>query len=164
MKWFEKCLLELTHHNMFVSTDHRSRFLDLISCYFSAPFFTKGLAKCMYLSSWDDEHFIFMLSTLNDMILDGTRDVRDMGEQGLDLAKQCEGNDAEVFLLSAAFLLDTPYRTPDYTALDPEVAYKLRKAIVAGKYIDDLPDPRAEETDLSSGSYLFFSSISTPAI
>ena len=120
MKWFEKCLLELTHHNMFESTDHRSRFLDLISCYFSAPFFTKGLAKCMYLSSWDDEHFIF-------------------------LAKQCEGNDAEVFLLSAAFLLDTPYRTPDYTALDPEVAYKLRKAIVAGKYIDDLPDPRAEE-------------------
>ena len=141
MKWFEKCLLELTHHGMFESTDHRSRFLDLTSCYFNAPFFTKGLAKCMYLSSWDDEHFIFMLSTLNDMILDGAKSVRNMAEQGLALADAAESGDREIFLLSAAFLLNTPYRTPDYTVLDPDVAYKIRKAIIAGKYIDDLPDP-----------------------
>ena len=141
MKWFEKCLLELTHHNMFETTDHRSRFLDLTSCYFTAPFFTKGLAKCMYLSSWDEEHFIFMLTTLNDMILDGDRSVRGMGQQGLAMAAQCEGNDAEIFLLSASFLLEIPYRAPDYASLDPDVAYKIRKAIAAGAYIDDLPDP-----------------------
>lgn len=143
MKWFEKCLLELTHHGMFESTEHRSRFLDLTSCYFNAPFFTKGLAKCMYLSSWDEEHFIVMLSTLNEMVLNGTRSVWAMGEQGLELAGNCEGDEAEIYLLSAAFLLNTPYRTPDYSALDPDVAYKIRKAIVAGKYIDDLPDPSA---------------------
>ena len=50
MKWFEKCLLELTHHNMFESTEHRNRFLDLITCYYQAPFFTKGLCKLPFIS------------------------------------------------------------------------------------------------------------------
>ena len=42
MNWNEKCLMELTHHNLFEDNAHRLRFRDLLSCYFTAPFFTKG--------------------------------------------------------------------------------------------------------------------------
>ena len=73
MNWNEKCLLELSHHNLFESTDHRQRFRDLIDCYFTAPFFTKGLCKCIYIASWDDEHFIEILAMLNDLTASGAK-------------------------------------------------------------------------------------------
>ena len=140
MKWFEKCLLELTHHNMFESTDHRNRFMDLVSCYYTAPFFTKGLCKCMYLSSWDDEHFMVMLSTLNDMVIDGARSLNMMAQQGEVIANQIDGYEAEVYKLSTSFLTNTEYTLPDFALMDPDGAYIIRKAIMAGKYIDDLPE------------------------
>ena len=141
MKWYEKCLLELTHHNMFESTDHRSRFLDLISCYSDAPFFTKGLCKCMYLSSWDDEHFSIMLDTLNDLVIGANTSTSTMAEQGDVFSQTHDGTEAEIYRLSTAFLTDGPYTLPDMTALDPDCAYLIRQAIRAGSYIDDLPDP-----------------------
>ena len=141
MKWYEKCLLELTHHNMFESTGHRERFLDLISCYYTAPFFTKGLCKCMYLSSWDDEHFGVMLDTLNSLIIGAEKDLRSMAEQGDVMSTQLTGGDAEIYKLSTAFLTGGEYILPDFTVLDPDSAHIIRRAILAGKYIDDLPDP-----------------------
>ena len=143
MEWYEKCLLELTHHNMFESSGHRERFLDLISCYYTAPFFTKGLCKCMYLSSWDDEHFNIMLSTLNSLIIGEERNVTSMAEQGGVLSQQLTGSDAEIYKLSTAFLTGRDYAIPDFTQLDPDGAHIIRKAILAGKYIDDLPELKA---------------------
>ena len=143
MQWFEKCMLELTHHNMFESTGHRSRFLDLITCYWRAPFFTKGLCKCMYLSSWDEEHFSIMLDTLNDLIIEGAQNLGVMADQGDVFADQATGADAELFRLSCAFIRDLPYEAPDYTLLDPDEAYIIRRALIASQYIDDLPDPHA---------------------
>ena len=140
MRWFEKCLLELAHHNMFESTEHRGRFLDLISCYAQAPFFSKGLCKCMYLSSWDDEHFLIMLTTLNEMVIDGEKTLKGMAGQGSALAHQAEGYEAEIYKLSTAFLTNTEYTLPDLTIMDPDGAYIIRQAVLAGKYIDDLPD------------------------
>ena len=141
MKWYEKCLLELTHHNMFESSGHRDRFLDLTSCYYSAPFLSKGLCKCMYQSSWDEEHFGVMLDTLNDLIIGGDKNVKSMTEQGSVLSQQLTGYDAEIYKLSTAFLADTEYPLPDFTTMDPDGAYIIRKALLAGRYIDDLPDP-----------------------
>ncbi len=143
MEWYEKCVLELTHHNMFESSGHRDRFRDLTSCYYTAPFFTKGLCKCMYLSSWDDEHFGVMLATLNSLIIDGDKNVQGMAEQGGVLSTQLSGADAEIYKLSTAFLTGSEYEVPDFTQLDSEGAHIIRKAILAGKYIDDLPDPKA---------------------
>ena len=143
MEWYEKCLLELTHHNMFESSGHRDRFRDLTSCYYNAPFFSKGLCKCMYVSSWDDEHFGVMLSTLNSLIIDGDTSVQGMAEQGGVLSTQLEGGDAEIYKLSTAFLTGGEYELPDFTQLDSDAAHIIRKAILAGKYIDDLPDPKA---------------------
>ena len=42
MNWADKCMLELTHRNLFEDDGHRSRFKDLLDCYSAAPFFTKG--------------------------------------------------------------------------------------------------------------------------
>lgn len=143
MKWFEKCMLELTHHNMFESTGHRSRFLDLISCYYTAPFFTKGLCKCMYISSWDEEHFLMMLDTLNDLTIEGVRNLRAMADQGDVFADRCEGADAQLFRLASAFLRGEPYTLPDVSLFDPDKAHILRRAIIAAAYIDELPEPPA---------------------
>ena len=140
MQWFEKCLLELTHHNMFESTAHRNRFQDLISCYCNAPFFCKGLCKCMYLSSWDEEHFEIMLTTMNEMVINGEKNVRDMARQGMVMAAQSTGYDQEIYKLSASFLTNSEYTLPDLTVFDPDGALLIRKAILAGKYIDDLPE------------------------
>ena len=144
MNWNDRCLMELTHHNLFETNEHRLRFRDLLSCYSSSPFFTKGLCKCMYLSSWDEEHFAVMLDVLNDMTLEGDKTLRTMKDQGEVMEKEyskkeCSRKDAEIFRLSNSFLNDTPYQAPDFGIIDPEGAYIIRQAIKAGNYIDELP-------------------------
>lgn len=141
MNWNEKCLMELTHHNLFEDNAHRLRFRDLLSCYFTAPFFTKGLCKCMYLSSWDEEHFAVMLDMLNEMTLECARNLRMMKDQGEIMELHLSGYEAEVFRLSNAFINDTPYVMPDLGIMDPEGAHIIRQALKAGEYIDELPDP-----------------------
>ena len=144
MNWNDRCLMELTHHNLFETNEHRLRFRDLLSCYSSSTFFTKGLCKCMYLSSWDEEHFAVMLDVLNDMTLEGDKTLRTMKDQGEVMEKEyskkeCSRKDAEIFRLSNSFLNDTPYQAPDFGIIDPEGAYIIRQAIKAGNYIDELP-------------------------
>lgn len=139
MNWNEKCLLELTHHNLFEDSSHRLRFRDLLNCYFTSPFFTKGLCKCMYLSSWDDEHFAVMLDVLNAMTLEGDKTLKTMKDEGEVMEKACTGYDVEILRLSNAFLNDRPYTMPDLGILDPEGAHIIRQAVLAGQYIDELP-------------------------
>lgn len=140
MQWNEKCLMELTHRNLFEDSDHRMRFRDLLNCYYQSPFFTKGLCKCMYLSSWDDEHFAVMLEILNQLTLEGEKNLHMMKDQGEVLEKQLDGYEAEVFRLSNAFLNDRTYTAPDLGVMDPEGAHIIRQALLAGKYIDELPE------------------------
>ena len=143
MNWNEKCLMELTHHNLFENNEHRLRFRDLLNCYFTSPFFTKGLCKCMFLSSWDEDHFAVMLDMLNEMTLEGARNLRMMRDQGEVMEKKLTGYEAEVFRLSNAFLNDAPYEMPDLGVMDPEGAHTIRQAVKAGEYIDDLPPVRS---------------------
>ena len=142
MNWNEKCLLELTHRNMFDSTDHRNRFRDLLDCYFSAPFFCKGLCKCMYLSAWDDDHFNDMLDMLNHLTIEGARNLRSMSDHGSYMFEELDGADAEIYKLSTSFIANTPYDLPDFTLMDAETAHIIRQALLASFYIDDLPDPK----------------------
>ena len=141
MNWNEKCLLELTHHNMFETTDHRNRFRDLLNCYYTAPFFTKGLCKCLYLSAWDDEHFMQMLDILNHLTIEGARDLRSMSDNGEVMASRLSGTEAEVYALSNSFITGSNYTQPDFTLMDSEGAHIIRQALLASMYIDDLPDP-----------------------
>ena len=110
MRWSDKCMLELTHHNLFENDEHRSRFRDLLECYSEAPFFTKGLCKCMYLSAWDNEHFAVMLDILNAMTINRQNNLDDMKDQGEVLEAAAENGEledassAEIWKLSNAFL------------------------------------------------------------
>ena len=143
MNWNEKCLLELTHHNMFEDTDHRLRFRDLTGCYYKAPFFSRGLCKCMYLASFDQTHFEEILDALNELTIDGAKTPKPMSERGAVLADQSDGPDKEIYCLSNSFLNNTHYTLPDLTLLDPDVAHIIRRSLLASQYIDDLPDPKA---------------------
>ncbi len=140
MLWSEKCLLELTHHNMFESSDHRLRFRDLITCYYQAPFFCKGLCKCMYLSSWDEEHFLIMLGILNELTINGNRSLKPMKDQGVEMEKQCSREELEVMKLSNSFLTNYPYQAPEMGEIDPDTAHILHRGLLAAAYIDNLPD------------------------
>ena len=140
MNWNEKCLLELTHHNVFENAEHRLRFRDLLNCYYKMPFFTKGLCKCMYLSSWDEEHFMVMLEILNEMTLEGDKNLSMMKDQGEVLARETEGYPGEIFKLSNAFLNDAEYHLPDLGVMDPEGAHIIKRALLAAEYIDELPN------------------------
>lgn len=139
MNWNEKCLMELTHHNLFEDNAHRLRFRDLLNCYYTSPFFTKGLCKCMYLSAWDEEHFAVMLQILNEMTLEGDRTLSMMKDQGEILVQNLEGSEAEIFKLSNAFLQDRRYNALDLGIMDPEGAHIINQALKAASYIDELP-------------------------
>lgn len=141
MNWNEKCVLELTHHNLFDSTDHRLRFIELLGCYYSASFFTKGLCKCMYLACWDEEHFMEILSMLNELTLNGSRNLKIMKDHGEVLSREAQGFDTELYNLSLSFLTDTYYKLPDFSRIDPDEAHLIRQALMASRLIDDLPDP-----------------------
>ncbi len=95
----------------------------------------------MYLSSWDEEHFIVMLEVLNQMTLEGDKNLNYMKEQGEILEHQMEGYDAEIFKLSNAFLKDEYYECPDFGDLEPEGIHIIRQALKASELIDELPKP-----------------------
>ena len=142
MNWNEKCLLELTHHNMFESTEHRLRFRDLINCYYTALFFNRGLCKCMYLLSWDDEHFIQLLGLLNEMTINESRNLKPMIDETEDLAREDTGSDAELYKLTVSFITRSTYQLPDFAVMDPDYAHMIRCGLLASQYIDELPDPQ----------------------
>lgn len=140
MNWSEKCLLELTHHNMFESTDHRLRYRDLLDCFHTAAFFTKSLAKCMYTATWDEYHFAELLITLNEMTIGGDTDCSLIREQ-LEINEASSGeSEAHLFRLCLSFLNGTNYREPDYLVIDPEIGHIIKQALQASAYIDELPE------------------------
>ena len=151
MKWSEKCMMEFTHRNLFEDDDHRARFRDLLDCYCDAPFFTKGLCKCMYLSAWDQEHFEVMLDILNEMVLEHDNNLELMKDNGIVLEQSAEdqGNtgSAAIVDISSGFLNDKPYdrsRLEDLEVDDPESAYIIKRGLQAAQCIDDLPPVHSE--------------------
>ena len=106
MKWKDRVVEELSEQNMFQSSAHRSRFKELLDCYVTAPFFTRGLCKCMYLSCWDEEHFIIMLDMLNKLKLSENMDLQDMNENGELMAEEAAYSyENHVMRLSCALLM-----------------------------------------------------------
>ena len=149
MKWSEKCIMELTHRNLFENDDHRARFRDLLDCYFDAPFFTKGLCKCMYLSAWDHVHFAQMLDILNEMILERDNGLSLMKDNGIVLVNTAEDEGdaatAELLEISLDFLNNIPYdrsRLEELEVHEPEAAYIIKRGLLAEQCIDDLPPVR----------------------
>lgn len=84
----ESYVSALEEKGLFVSSGHKTRFKELVDCYGSYPFFTKGLCKCMYLSAWDEEHFAMILQVLSDLAIGRERNTEEMRLQGEALAGQ----------------------------------------------------------------------------
>ena len=82
----ESYVSALEEKGLFVSSGHKTRFKELVDCYGSYPFFTKGLCKCMYLSAWDEEHFAMILQVLSDLAIGRERNTEEMRLQGEALA------------------------------------------------------------------------------
>ncbi len=149
MKWSEKCMMEFTHRNLFEDDEHRARFKDLLDCYCEAPFFSKGLCKCMYLSAWDDTHFTVMLDVLNEMVLERDDHLGLMKDNGIVMEREAAGGgdtgDAAIIEASVDFLNDVPYDRSKLKALEvdePEAAYIIKRGLLAAQCIDDLPPLR----------------------
>lgn len=161
MKWTEKCILNLAHHNLFENDGHRHRFYDLLDCYFDKPFFTKGLCKCMYLSAWDTEHFSMMLETLNATLIEHDFCLHLMRDQGQ--IEQAEAHAEhnleaeEIWKLVNAFVSGRPYDSSSLSDVEiryPETAYMIKRALLASKIIDELPSLNLPSSDASSASVL----------
>lgn len=161
MKWTEKCILNLAHHNLFENDGHRRRFYDLLDCYFDKPFFTKGLCKCMYLSAWDAEHFSMMLETLNATLIEhdfGLHLMRDQGQ--IEQAEAHAGHnlgEEEIWKLLNAFVNGRPYDSSSLSDIEiryPETAYMIKRALLASEIIDELPPLNLPSSDASSTSVL----------
>lgn len=142
MGWKESCITALDAEKMFENPGHKMRFQELMDCFSKYPFFSRGLCKCMYLSAWDDEHFVIMLETLNDMALGRENNTEDMKIQGDMMAEDyadAEGyGDAYMFRLSGMFLENRKGKPEGEEKLSPEYLYLVNQALKAGEIIDGI--------------------------
>ena len=119
MGWKDQCVAALDEEKLFENSEHRTRFLELMDCYGGYPFFTKGLCKCMYLSAWDEEHFAILLETLMRMSLGREQNTEDMEANGEALAREEDGDEQKMYLLSCEFLEGKPCSCLLYTSPSP---------------------------------------------
>lgn len=138
MDWKKKCYPALRAEKMFETLEHGTRFQDLVDCFCSFPFFTKGLCKCIYLSAWDEEHFCIMLETLTDLSLGKENNTKEMREKGDMLAEEQTDGEYFVYLLSNAFLDNKPFQIELPETLDEGFRYIIGRALQAAAIIDAL--------------------------
>ena len=132
-----QCIKELGKRDLFITSEHRQLFDDLLNCYCDYPFFSKGLCKCMYLSSWDMEHYVIMLDILNDMSIGKSQDTSEMTDNGITMESQPEGYERYIIQKSGALLNDKPYVIPDEVT-DPEGLRIMRMGLAASEVIDEI--------------------------
>ena len=138
MAWQDECIKALNEQNLFEDSWHKTRFKELLTCYSSYPFFTKGLCKCMYLSAWDEEHFCVMLENLAEMTLGQEKNTKEMQNRGEVLAKEQTDSQSYVYDLSCAFLENRPFYLEENIPIEPAVRHIIEQASKASEIIDHL--------------------------
>ena len=137
MGWKDQCVAALDEEKLFENSEHRTRFLELMDCYGGYPFFTKGLCKCMYLSAWDEEHFAILLETLMRMSLGREQNTEDMEANGEAWAREEDGDEQKMYLLSCEFLEGKPCSI-DLDTVSANTAYVMKQALKAAEIIEKL--------------------------
>ncbi len=137
MQLTQQCISALGHAGLFENRAHMSRFKELMNCFENYPFFSRGLCKCMYLSAWDDEHFLVMLETLNVLALDKSRDTQIMSDQKDELQADTDEDSQVIIQLSDAWLKNQHYDVP-FERLTEGGAYIIRQGFKAAEIIDQL--------------------------
>lgn len=142
MNWKDKCLPALDAGKVFENSAHRTRFTELMDCFSDYPFFTKGLCKCMYLSSWDEEHFLIMLQTLTDMALEKERDTEDMRIHGDILADENAeakaAGEAYMYQMAGTFLEGRKFDPKGMEQLPEKYQHIVRRGMEVAEIIDEL--------------------------
>lgn len=138
MNWKSRCLSALDAEKMFEDSKHKTRFKELLDCYSDSPFFTKGLCKCMYLSAWDDSHFLIMLETLTSLSLNMETNTKEMRDDGDSLAEAQKDGEYYVYQLSNAFLDNSPFSLNESADIAPEFRYIIERGLRAAEIIDNL--------------------------
>lgn len=136
MSWNENCLNALTQADMFEDSGHRTRFKEFLDCFSDKPFFNKGVCKCMYMSAWDEEHFLILLETLSHMTLGKDRDTKDMRELGVSFADETPDDETYIYLLSVSYLDNSDFHLDKNVRLSERTAYVIRRAKEAAAIID----------------------------
>ena len=138
MGFNERCLNRLSDYGMFHDSLHYTRMKELLDCFSNKPFFNKGICKCMYLSAWDDEHFMIILSILNTMSLGKHEDTADMEVEGDSYVEESSEEESPVYQLSSSFLTGLPYNGPALETLPEETRSLMELGMKAAELIDDL--------------------------
>ncbi|MCI8418418.1 MAG: hypothetical protein HFI33_13160 [Lachnospiraceae bacterium] len=138
MNWKDRWVNGLDNEKLFQDSWHKTRFKELLDCYGDAPFFSRGLCKCMYLSAWDEEHFGIMLEMLMSMSLGHETTTSDMRINGEILADQQADAQSIVYQLSNAFLDDVPFYLEETLSIPKDIRYIIEKALEASAVIDKL--------------------------
>lgn len=138
MNWNTNCIQALSDNNLFEDSGHRTRFKEFLDSYSDKPFFSKGLCKCMYLSAWDEEHFMILLRTLNDMCLGKDTDTQEMRFLGGALMDEQQNDESYIYLLSIAFLENSAFQMPEGVILSDRTSYVIRRALDAASVIDQV--------------------------
>lgn len=139
MNWNEVCLNALTKAGLFENSGHRTRFKEMLDCFSGKPFFTKGLCKCMYLSAWDEEHFLILLSTLTNMSIGRDEDTTEMRVIGDSLADEQANDESYIYRLSISYLDNTDFYIEENVGLSERTAYVIKRAQQAARIIDEVP-------------------------
>lgn len=132
-----QCIKELGKKDLFITSEHRQLFSDLLNCYSDYPFFHKGLCKCMYLSAFDMEHYIIMLDILNDMTIGRSQNTEEMSDNGITLESQAEGYERYIIQMSGAFLKGESFEIPD-EPIEEEGLKIIQMGLEAAVIIDDI--------------------------
>ena len=138
MDWKKKCYSALYAEYMFEGLDHANRFKEMVDCFSGYPFFTKGLCKCIYLSTWDNDHFCIMLETLTDLSLGRETTTEDMRIKGDILAEEQVDAEYYVYQLSNSFLDGKPFIMDSSIVLPESFQYIIDRALKAAEIIDNL--------------------------
>lgn len=138
MNWNENCLKALTQARLFEDSGHRTRFKELMDCFSDKPFFTKGLCKCMYLSAWDEEHFLILLPTLSHMSIGKDNDTNEMRIIGHSLADEQTNDEAFIYRLSISYLDNSEFHIDENAHLSARTSYVIKRAQQAAAIIDQI--------------------------
>jgi hypothetical protein len=139
MDWKKKCFAALDAENMFENAGHRSRFREMVDCFSGYPFFTKGVCKCIFMSSWDETHFCVLLETLTDLSLGKETTTKEMQVKGDAYAdEQTNIDDYYMYQLSLALLDGRPFHVDEDVKLSPDYCYIIERVLKAAAIIDRL--------------------------
>lgn len=138
MKWSEAATSILEREKLFENEEHRDRFREAVDCYENCSFFTSGLCKCLYLASWDMEHFAIILETLNGLVARREKTLKDMKITGEQIADEMQGEERYVMKLSVAFLNNEPYKIEESLDVTEDIRHIIYQALKAAKLIDEV--------------------------